>query len=160
MSENLNETTPAVSSDVVAISGSTLANELASMNSGVGPAVLSTIRGTDHASKLGTIDALTNAVPLADNLGKTINLVNVVIQSVEMPDERTGVIAPVPRVTLIDADGSAYHAMSAVVYTDLKNFFGILGMPHTWPAPLPVAASKAKAKTGQYMTLSLVKSTK
>jgi len=139
------------------VSGDTLTRELATMASGQGPAVMSTIRGTDFASKLQTIDALTNATPLADNLNKTIQLVNVVIQHVEMPDEKTGELKPVPRVTLIDKDGTTFHAMSAVVYSDLKTFFGLLGMPHTWPTPLPVVATKGKAKTGQYITLSIAK---
>lgn len=151
MSENTNEIVVADSA-VAPVAG--LANELANLNSGR-VAVFSTVKGADHASRLTTLAALSNAVPVADNLGKTINLANVVIQQISLVNERTGELQEVPRITLLDADGTSYHAISDVVYKDLKNVFAILGMPHTWPAPLPIKVTKEKAKTGSFFTLSI-----
>ena len=132
-----------------------LATEIPNLNSGQ-VAVFSTVKGADHKSRLVTLKALGNAVPVADNIGKTINLANVVVQQISMVNERTGELQDVPRVTLLDADGTAYHCISDVVYKDLKNTFAILGMPSTWPAPLPVKVEKTKGKTGSFFSLSYV----
>jgi len=113
-------------------------------------------QATDFGSRVGVVNAMTNAVPVADNLGKTIQLKDVVIQSVTLVNERSGELQEVPRITFIDADGTAYSATSDVLYKDLKNFFAILGTPNLWPAPLPVKVSKEKGKVGSFFTLSIV----
>jgi hypothetical protein len=141
------------------VSASALSNEIASLASGR-VSVFSTIQGNDFGSKLAVIDALDNAVPLADNIGKTINLQDAVVQHIEMADDKTGELRSQPRITLIDADGTAYHVISNVVFKDLKTYFGVLGMPHTWNAPLAVAAEKGKAATGSFITLKVVRTPK
>jgi hypothetical protein len=141
------------------VSSAALSNEIAALASGR-VSVFSTIQGDDFETKLAVIDALDNAVSLQDNaIGKTINLTNAVVQHIEMPDQN-GELKSQPRVTLIDADGSAFYVISNVVFKDLKNYFGVLGMPHTWPAPLPVAAEKGKGKQGSFITLKLVRPNK
>lgn len=141
------------------VSSASLANEIANLSKGQ-LSVFSTIVGDDFDSKLAVIDALDNAVPLADNLGKVINLKDAVVQHIEMADERTGELKPQPRVTLIDADGSAYYVISAVVFKDLKTYFGVLGLPHTWKGPLPIAAEKGKARIGSFITVKVVRAKK
>lgn len=132
-----------------------LSAEIANMSSG-NLNVFSTITGTDFKSRVAVVNALTNAVQAADNLDKTIQLKDVVVQSVILPNQQTGELEEVPRITLIDADGSAYATTSGPVFKDLKNIFAILGMPSNWPAPLPVKVSKEKAKgAGHYFTLSI-----
>lgn len=120
----------------------------------------SSIVATDFGSRLTAITAMQAAVPVADNLGKTINLKDVIIQEVHLVSEQTGELNAVPRITFIDADGSAYSATSDVLYKDLKNFFAILGTPNHWPAPVPVQVVKEKAKVGQYFTLKPATATK
>lgn len=131
-----------------------LATELANLNNGQ-VAVFSTVKGADYQSRLKTLAALSNATPLADHLDKQINLRDVVIQQISMVNERTGELQDVPRITLLDDSGVSYHAISDVVYKDLKNVFAILGMPHTWPAPLPIFVTKNKGKVGNFFTLSV-----
>jgi hypothetical protein len=139
-----------------AVSAASLSNEIANLSRGQ-VNVFSTITGTDHASRLSVVEAMGNSVPLDDNIGKKINLANVVVQQIEMADQATGELRAQPRITLIDADGSSYHVISGVVFKDLKNFFGILGLPSSWPAPLPVVASKESAKVGKFITLKIAK---
>jgi hypothetical protein len=142
-----------IDNNVAAVPG--LGSELANLAKG-SIAGYSSNKATDFASRVGIVNAMTNAVPVADNLGKTINLKDVVIQSVSLVNERTGELQEVPRITLIDADGTAYSATSDVIFKDLKNFFAILGEPNNWPAPLPVTVTKEKAKVGQLFRLSIV----
>lgn len=143
-------------SDDAAVSASALSNEIASLSRGQ-VSVWSTITGTDFDSRLAVVEAMGNSVPLADNIGKTIKLANAVVQQIEMVDEKTGELKAQPRITLIDADGTSYHVISNVVFKDLKNFFGVLGMPSVWPAPLSVAAEKGKAATGNFISLKTVR---
>jgi len=153
----MSETTSAIVATIDdAATSDSLANELVAMNSGR-VAVYSSAKVNDFASGVAVIDALTNAVPLDDNIGKTINLVNVVIQPVEMLEQSTGVLKAQPRITLIDADGTSYHVISGVVHKDLKNFFAILGQPSVWPSPLPVQAYKESAKVGKFISLKIAK---
>ena len=153
----MSETT--VSTEIAPIENSApvagLGSELANLTSGR-VAGYSSIQGTDFTSRVAVVSAMNGAVPVADNLGKTINLKDVVIQSVTLVNERTGELQEVPRITFIDDDGTAYSATSDVLYKDLKNFFAILGTPNNWPAPLPVKVTKEKAKVGSFFTLSIV----
>jgi len=139
-----------------AVSAASLSNEIANLSHGQ-VSVFSTITGTDFGSRVAVVDAMGNAVPLDDNIGKIINLKDVVVQQIEMADQATGELRSQPRITLIDADGSSYHVISGVVFKDLKNFFGILGMPATWPAPLPIVAEKSAAKVGKFISLKIAK---
>ena len=141
-----------IDNNVAAVPG--LGSELANLASGR-VAGYSSNKATDFGSRVGIVNAMTNAVPVADNLGKVINLKDVVIQSVSLVNERTGELQEVPRITLIDADGTAYSATSDVIFKDLKNFFAILGEPNAWPAPLPVTVTKEKAKVGSLFRLSI-----
>jgi len=140
-----------------ASSAAVLSNEIANLSNGQ-VNVFSTITGNDFNSRATVLDAIGNATPLAENLNKTIQLKDVVVQQIEMVDERTGELKAQPRITLIDADGSSYHVISGVVFKDLKTFFGVMGMPAVWPSPLPVSAETGKAGTGKYITLKVVRS--
>jgi hypothetical protein len=119
--------------------------------------VFTTLEGNDFQSKVAVLDALTNAEPLQDNIGTVINLKHVVIQAVDMPvtdtkGNPTGEIQAAPRIILIDADGKSYHAMSTGLFKSLENIFGIVGMPTTWPEPLPIVVDKVKGKVGSFFT--------
>lgn len=122
--------------------------------------VFSTITGNDHATKLEVFNAVTNSLPIADNLGKTINLVNIVVQSVEMTDENSGEVQDVPRTILVDADGTAYHAISGGLFRSVETMLGVVGHPSGWPAPLPVAVTREGSGTNKYFTMRPVKASK
>jgi hypothetical protein len=133
------------------INAAGLAAELANMSEGK-LSVFTTITGTDFASRVAVVNAMTNATPIADQIDKPFNLRDVVIQSITMANERTGELQAVPRITFITEDGQAYHAISDVLYTDLKNIFAIIGHPSTWPSALPIVVSRVKGKQGHFFT--------
>lgn len=121
--------------------------------------VLSTFEGGEFADKIKVIAAMTSAKPIADNLGTIINLRNVVVQPVDMPvdekDESKGT-AEVPRIILVDEDGTAYAAISSGIFKSLENIFGVLGQPATWPTALPVVVTEEKSRKGfKFFTLSI-----
>jgi hypothetical protein len=138
------------------LSGDSLRQDITALSKGQ-VNVFTTLEGTDFGSKVAVLDALTNAEPLADNIGTVINLKHIVIQAVDMPvtdgkGNETGEIQASPRIILIDADGKSYHAMSTGLFKSLENIFGILGMPATWPEPLPIVVDKVKGKVGSFFT--------
>lgn len=129
---------------------STLRADIEALNHGGG--IFHTFAGADFATKVQVLDAMTNSVPVADNIGTVINLANVVVQPVEMVNERTGQPESQPRIILIDADGKAYHAISGGLFRSLQNIFGVLGKPETWNAPLPIAVDRVKGGKGTFFT--------
>lgn len=155
VSELINETT----GEIAIIQDNTpgLGAELANLNSGKS-LIYSSVTATDFDSRVAVLEALGGSAPLDNNIGKEILLKDVIIQPTIMPNA-VGVLNEVPRITLIAADGSSFHVMSDVVYKDLKNIFGVLGSPSTWPAPVPVIASKESAKVGKFITLRVVRKT-
>lgn len=118
-------------------------------------AVFSTITGTDFASKVAVMNALSNSEPISENLKATIELANVVVEPVDMANEGTGEIKAQPRVILIDKDGNAFHAISGPAFRDVKRLLAIMGHPSTWPAPLPIHVAQEGTGTRKYFTVKL-----
>ena len=127
----------------IVLAGNNVRNEIANLAKGQN-AIFSTITGNNFESKVAVLNALSNSAPAADNLNKTIQLANVVIEAVDMADETTGEIVTQPRIVLIDADGTAYHAISGPAYRDVNRILALVGPPagsetsEPWPAPLPI----------------------
>lgn len=119
-----------------------------------GGAFYSSISGDDFAAKLALASALTTSENISDNLGKTINLVNIVIQPVELVNDTTGEVETAPRVVLIDQDGTAYSGTSIGLLTSVRNTLAALGQPASWPQPVPVQVIEKKGN-GKYKFFSL-----
>lgn len=134
----------------------TIASQVDNLNNGQ-VSVYSSIKGDDFASKTRVLAATTNAVPLSDNLGVTINLKDVVVQAIDLTDDETGEVDEAARIILLDENGTSYAAVSTGIFRALTNLFGILGEPHTWPAPLPVKVIEEKGRKGyKFFTIRLV----
>lgn len=123
--------------------------------------VVSTFEDSSWDTRLATFDAMTNALPVSENLGTVINLRNWVIQPVSMPVDEKDLskgTALVPRIILIDEDGTAYAAISSGILTSLQNLGGVFGAPSSWPGAIPVAVTEQKSRAGfRFMTLNIVK---
>lgn len=117
--------------------------------------VYSSIGGDSFDSKMETLRAVTNSVPISDHIGAVINLRHVVVQVVEVESQETKELVEVPRVILIDDEGVAFHAVSNGIFKAVENFIGMLGEPSNWPAPVPTKVVKGKAKVGSFYTLEL-----
>jgi hypothetical protein len=142
------------STEIATVSPSTLNSEIANLSQG-NLSVFSTLTGNDFDTKVALMNALSNSVPVSENLKATIPLVNVVVESVDMADEGTGDIKAQPRIILIAADGTAYHAISGPAFRDVKRLLAIMGHPSTWPAPLPIHVAQEGQGTRKYFTVKL-----
>lgn len=147
MSENT------VSSEIV-IAGSNVRNEIANLSKGQ-LSVFSTITGDGFAAKAALMEALSNSVPVSENLNKRIDLVNIVVESIDLVNEGTGELETQPRVIFIDDNGTAFHAISGPVFRDTQRLLAIMGHPSAWPTPVGVKITKNGQGTRQYFTLKL-----
>ena len=94
-------------------------------------------------------------VKIADHIGKEINVKDVIIEPVEIVDEKTGEVRTAPRVTLIDVAGHTYTATSYGIYNALKRIFGLYGSP-TWEEGIPVRVRQITNGQNRIFTLDIV----
>lgn len=158
MSENLNSLT----GEIVSIdqTARNIGDEIVAIAHN-NAAFYSSLKGDDPVTKLAVLAAMSNAVPLADNLNKPLNVVNVLVQEVSLTNENTGQTELAPRITLIDADGTAYSATSIGVFSSIKQLLAVgeslLNKPE---APIAMFALEAGVKPKRYMTLNYGKPSK
>jgi len=115
-----------------------------------------TFPAATFADKVKILDAMTNSVPIVDNLDKPIKLVHVIAKKVTLPNERTGELEDSVRITLVAEDGKSFHATSSALYNSLDDLFGVMGNPSTWNAPLPIKVVKVKANgPGHFFTAKI-----
>lgn len=108
-----------------------------------------------RADKMKMLKAINNSTPLLDQVGKEISIVDLVLQSVEIANDQTGLIESTTRITLIDNDGHAYHATSKGIAQALRQTFNVLGAPTEWDEPLVVGVKEERGRNGfRYLTLS------
>lgn len=94
-------------------------------------------------------------VRIADHIGKEINVKDVIIEPVEIVDDKTGGVRTAPRVTLIDVSGHTYTATSYGIYNSLKRIFGLYGSP-TWEDGIPVRVRQIANGSNRIFTLDIV----
>lgn len=152
--------TESVSTEVAtldAVAPSTLDRTIGGLNGLQGTSgngFFTTIQGADRETKIKTLAAMTDSVPLKDNKNKVLWIEDIIIQAVELTDDKTGEISIAPRVTLIDQDGTAYHATSGGTLKSVENIVGIMGAnKEAWGGPLPLKMKEEKARVGTYYTL-------
>lgn len=119
---------------------------IGSMQSGSN--IMSTVKDDTLDGRKQTLAALTNAEPIAEHLNETINLVHVVMQAVELTDEKTGEVTDNVRTILLAEDGKAFAGVSNGLVGSLRDIFGIMGEPASWPEALPVQVVEKRGNKG------------
>jgi hypothetical protein len=117
----------------------------------------SSVKTDSFEDKLAIVRAMAGSEALDNNLGKEIALVNFIIQPVDIANRLTGEVNTAPRIVLMDANGTAYHATSIGILSSLRNIMSVLGEPATWPAPVNVKIIKQKGNNGfSFFTIQFV----
>lgn len=151
---NVDTTTPDTGTEIVRANGTSALDKIAMLSSGSG--IMSTVGGNDMAAKKLTLNAVTNAESVDDHLGEEFNLVHCVFQQVTVVDDRTQEANETVRTILLADDGKAFAAISEGLVGSLRDIFGILGMPDSWPEPLPVRVVEKKSRRGyKFFTIEL-----
>lgn len=124
--------------------------------------ILTTLPRGTQAERIAVASAVSNSTPIAEELGKTINVVNVVVQATEMDVEvngqKTGEVTTVPRTVLVDDKGDSHHTMSASFFRDVRNMLGLVGIPDLTAGDKPIAIKVMEEgkKPSAYYTLKYV----
>ncbi len=97
-------------------------------------------------------------VRIADHIGQVINVRDIIVEPVEIVDEKTGEIRKSPRVILIDTDGHTYSAVSYGIYNALRRLCdpALFGMP-TWENGVKVRVKQIARGSSRIFTLDVVR---
>ena len=137
-----------------------MANELATINVSTDLSENSTstycsIQGGDRKTKAKVYNAANNPEhKVADCINQVINVKDVLVEIIELPNEDTGELTQAPRVVLIDDKGEAYQAVSQGIYNAVKNAIQIFGAP-TWDEPLPCEIKQVSVGRGSMLTFNI-----
>lgn len=136
------------------ITTSTAANPLAGMSATNG--IFTTVKGDDFETKAKIFNAVNDATPVSDLSGKPFEIADMVIESAEFVNEKTGEIEPSVRTIFITPSGDAYQAFSGPVFNAAKRIITLLGEPSQWPAPLKVRVTEEGSGKNRFYKLTLV----
>lgn len=118
--------------------------------------IFTTIKGDSIEDRMKLFSAVNDAEKLADHIGETLTVSNLVVQQVDVTDETTGEISQQPRVIIITPEGKAYSAISVGLLSSVKNIVSFLGDPNDWPLPLTFKVVEKRGRNGyRFMTLEL-----
>lgn len=91
--------------------------------------------------------AMTTSEPVDKHLGEVIQLENFIVQVVTLVDD-DGTVNDAPRVILIDADGTTYHATSTGLLGSLRNIVKMVGEPAVWEKPIAITVNRERTRKG------------
>lgn len=97
---------------------------------------------------------------LNDEVNKTISLVDIICQNVQVRDMNAedpdkAELLTRPRTIVIDSDGKTHATTSPSFVQALATIFQTMGKPH-YETPLPIAISKPKSNNGfQFLTANV-----
>lgn len=133
--------------------------EVATIDEVVAPgrrvAALNTIPAQTFEERVNVLNLMGAATPIKENLNKVMNMTNIIVQPVEMVDQKTGVLGDVPRVTIVTEDGKSFYGTSGPLYRALMDIMFIMGHPSTWNMALPVKVTMGGSGTTQFFDLKV-----
>lgn len=118
--------------------------------------IFTTVKGDDFETKAKIFNAVNDANPVSDLSGKPFEIADLVIESTEFVNEKTGEIEPAVRTIFITPSGDAYQAFSGPIFNATKRILALLGDPSQWPAPLKVRVTEEGSGKNRFYKLTLV----
>ena len=154
---NTNETINETAVNENAIVPATAGNEIVSNFANVGGSMYCSFQPQSEDERAVLFNAM-NApdVRIADHIGQVINVRDVVVEPVEIVDDKSGEIRTSPRVILIDTEDHTYSATSYGIYNALRRLVSIYGLP-TWPNGIPVRVKQIARGANRIFTLDVVR---
>lgn len=95
-------------------------------------------------------------VKIADHIGQEIVVTDVIIEPVQIVDDKTGEVRTSPRVILIDEEGHTYSAVSYGLYNAVKRMVQIFDYP-SWKPGIPVRVKQLTRGSYRIFTLDIVR---
>lgn len=103
-------------------------------------------------SQVAIFNAVQGEDEIANHIGETLEIVNVVAHPATTVDEKTGEVKEYLRTVLIDKNGKGYTAGSLGITSALSRIFNIIGSPDNgaWEKePVKMKIKQVKTKNGQ-----------
>ena len=126
------------------------------MGAEAGTMICSIVNDGDRAKAAKIYNAMNNPEHrVSDFINKTIAVQDVLIEIREILNEETGEVAKVPRVVLIDPEGTGYQATSIGIYNVVRNAFTAFG-PAPWDPPLKMTIKQRPVARGSMLTADVV----
>lgn len=92
---------------------------------------------------------------VSDFINKDIEVENVLIEALDLLNDETGEIDRVPRIVLIDPEGTSYVATSKGVFNSIKNAYTAFGAA-PWNPPIKFKVKQVQVGRGSMLTLEMV----
>lgn len=92
---------------------------------------------------------------VSEFINKTIEVENVLVESLDLLNDETGEIDRVPRIVLIDPAGASYVATSKGVFNSIKNAYTAFGAA-PWNPPIKFKVKQVAVGRGSMLTLEMV----
>lgn len=103
----------------------------------------------DMKSKAAIFNAINSPEKkIADCIGDTIHLTDIVAHPIKLVDEKTGEVIDSMRMVLIDKEGIGYEAVSSGLVNAVMRIIQIFGQPDTWEEPIPVRPIQKATRNG------------
>lgn len=118
--------------------------------------IFTTVKGDDFETKTKIFNAVNDAENISDLNGKPFEITDMVIETAEFVNDRTGEVDQAVRTIFITPDGKAYQAFSGPVFNAAKRILTLLGDPSDWPAPLKVKVTEEGKGVSRYYKLTLI----
>lgn len=118
--------------------------------------IFTTVKGDDFETKTKIFNAVNDAESVSDLNGKPFEITDMVIETAEFMNEKTGEVDQAVRTIFITPDGKAYQVFSGPVFNAAKRILTLLGDPADWPAPLKVRVTEEGKGINRYYKLTLV----
>jgi hypothetical protein len=107
------------------------------------PASYSSIKATDTKTMKLVVNAMNNAVSLADYEGETLNVIGVFTKpGIRRTRDKNGVDTPCTNTTLVCEDGTAYFSQSEGVRNAVDNFMAASLFDEGEIVPMKLVSSK------------------
>lgn len=115
--------------------------------------VFSSIEPTTRSAQIQLYNIVSgNAAALADFVGQTLAITDVICHNAKLVDQNTGVVSELIRTILIAEDGAAYSAVSGGVLNCLKKLFKLVGQP-PWDPPLILIPQHTRTSANRQVLL-------
>ena len=113
--------------------------------------VWSSIKADTQEERLTVYAAISDSESLEEYVDSVIMVRDVVVQPVEVENNKTGEMLEATRIVLVSETGEAYGCTSLGVETSVKNLFCIVGYP-PWHPSIPLVPVKKNGKKGYKFT--------
>lgn len=92
---------------------------------------------------------------IADNIGETILLTDIVAHPIKLVDENSGELIDSMRMVLVDSKGVTYEAVSSGMVNAIMRMLQIFGQPDTWDEPIPIKPIQKATRNGNNKVTTL-----